>query len=81
MNIATAEAIRAIQKHIVLGLSERAVREALSWVLLRAGLQPHFNLVLFGSDAASPHGGADESRELQECEFILIDVGQFAPHL
>ena len=79
MNIATVEAIRAIQKHMVIGMTERVVRESLSRILIRAGLTPYFNIVLFGKDAASPHGGVDESRQLAECELILIDVGSFLP--
>jgi Xaa-Pro aminopeptidase len=75
VNIATVEAIRAIQQHIVLGMSEHTIRKTLSKILVQAGLLPYFNIVLFGSDAANPHGGVDESRQLQECEFILIDVG------
>jgi len=56
-------------------MTERVVRETLSNVLGRAGMTPYFNAVLFGADAANPHGGVDESRELEECEFVLIDVG------
>jgi Xaa-Pro aminopeptidase len=56
-------------------MSESVIRNVLSRVLVRAGLKPYFNVVLFGSDAAIPHGGVDESRQLQECEFVLIDVG------
>lgn len=75
MNKATVEAIRAIEKNIVLGMTEQVVRETLSNVLRRAGTTPYFNVVLFGADASNPHGGADESRELEQCEFVLIDVG------
>ena len=75
MNIATVEAIRVIQRHIIIGMSELTVRSTLDNILRRAGLTPYFNIVLFGSDAANPHGGVDESRQLQECELILIDVG------
>ena len=75
VNIATVEAIRAIHKNILIGMTELVIRESLSKVLIRAGLTPYFNIVLFGEDAANPHGGVDESRQLQECEFILIDVG------
>jgi Xaa-Pro aminopeptidase len=57
------------------GLTEKMVRETLSRVLVRAGIPPYFNIVLFGSDAANPHGGVDENRELKECEFVLIDAG------
>jgi Xaa-Pro aminopeptidase len=78
VNIATVQAIRAIQKNVVTGLSEQTVRETLNHILLRSGLTPYFNVVLFGSDAANPHGGVDESRELVECEFILIDVGMYS---
>lgn len=56
-------------------MSEKLIRETLDRILLRAGMVPYFNLALFGSDAANPHGGVDENRELVECEFILIDVG------
>ena len=56
-------------------MSEHTIRKTLSKILLRAGLTPYFSIVLFGSDAANPHGGVDESRQLQECEFIVIDVG------
>ena len=79
MNIATVEAIRAIQKNIVIGMTESVVRESLQKILIRAGLTPYFNIVLFGEDAANPHGGVDESRQLEECEFILIDVGSSNP--
>lgn len=75
MNKATVEAIRAIAKNLVWGMTERVVRETLSNVLRRAGMTPYFNIVLFGADAANPHGGIDESRELEECEFVLVDVG------
>src|SRR5579859_4258773 len=75
VNIATVEAIRAIHRYIDTGISEQFIRETLNNILIRAGLTPYFNIVLFGSDAANPHGGADETRELKECEFILIDVG------
>jgi len=75
VNKATVEAIRAIEKNIVLGMTERIVRETLSNILRRAGMTPYFNVVLFGGDAANPHGGVDESRELEECDFIVIDVG------
>jgi Xaa-Pro aminopeptidase len=75
VNIATVEAIRAIQKNVVLEMSEQTIGETLNHILVRAGLEPYFNLVLFGSDAANPHGGVDESRQLEQCEFILIDVG------
>jgi Xaa-Pro aminopeptidase len=71
------EALRAIQKHAVLGMSERTIGEALERILSRAGLTPYFNIVLFGDDAANVHGGVDESRQLQKCELILIDVGMF----
>jgi Xaa-Pro aminopeptidase len=56
-------------------MSEITIRETLNNILLRAGLVPYFNIVLFGADAANPHGGVDESRQLEQCEFILIDVG------
>ena len=69
------QAIRAVQKHVMLRMSERVIRKTLDRILSRAGLDPYFNIVLFGSDAANPHGGVDESRTLEECEFILIDVG------
>jgi len=75
VNKATVEAIRAIEKNIVLGMTERVIRETLSNVLRRAGMTPYFNVVLFGGDAANPHGGVDESRELEECDFVVIDVG------
>jgi Xaa-Pro aminopeptidase len=69
------EAIRAVQKHVNLGMSERVIRQTLDRILSRTGLDPYFNIVLFGSDAANPHGGVEESRTLEECEFVLIDVG------
>jgi Xaa-Pro aminopeptidase len=59
----------------MLGMSEHTIRKTLSKILVRAGLSPYFNIVLFGSDASTPHGVIGESRQLQECEFILIDVG------
>ena len=75
MNIATVEAIRAIHRNVVIGMSEKVISKTLSKILVRTGMKPYFNVVLFGSDAANPHGGVDQSRELEECEFILIDVG------
>jgi Xaa-Pro aminopeptidase len=56
-------------------MTELMIRETLARILVRSGLTPYFNIVLFGEDAANPHGGVDESRVLQDCEFILIDVG------
>jgi Xaa-Pro aminopeptidase len=58
-------------------MCEKLVRETLNSVLSRAGMTPYFNVVLFGSDAANPHGGVDEARELAACEFVLVDVGGY----
>jgi Xaa-Pro aminopeptidase len=56
-------------------MSERLIRETLDKTLIRAGMTINFDVVLFGPDAANPHGGVDESRKLDYCELVLIDVG------
>ena len=73
-NQMTLHAIRETRKKMHLGISESKTREKLSEELARVGLDGEGGLVLFGGDAALPHGSGT-NRKLGREEMILIDVG------
>lgn len=75
INLFTVQAIRALQTCVRLGLTQTEVTEALELLFQRAGVgQGFWALVLFGEQAAYPHGG-QPNKVLSDSEFILIDVG------
>ncbi|KAM3415223.1 hypothetical protein BST61_g8754 [Cercospora zeina] len=57
VNTGTVEAVRAVRKCLVAGLSESEVATVLDNTLRSAGLDPFFDIVLFDENAANPHGG------------------------
>src|ERR1700761_573283 len=73
---ATLLAIRVVRKHIKIGMQAAPIRRMLGKALQLAGLQSadSTGIVLFGADAALPHGGATD-RELTKNDLVLIDVG------
>jgi Xaa-Pro aminopeptidase len=77
VNTGTVAAISAIQPCLVPGLSEDQVIHLLDNALLSIpGFSLFFNIVLFDSNAALPHGGkATGNATLNHTTVILIDVG------
>ena len=75
VNTGTVEAIRAVRKCLYYGVTENEVVEVLDNTMRAAGLDPFFDIVEFGKQAALPHGGHDGHAKLQPGDFILIDVG------
>jgi len=76
VNAFTLELLRALRPCIRVGTTQEALEAASAGLFARAGLPPQaaWVLVLFGEQAANPHGGA-RGRTLGEGEFVLIDIG------
>jgi len=76
-NTLTVEGIRAVQGCAYDGISELELSRGLDDVLRSVpGVEPFFDLVLFGENAACPHCSSSSQRKLNALEdFILIDVG------
>ncbi|KAH7909718.1 peptidase M24, structural domain-containing protein [Hygrophoropsis aurantiaca] len=74
VNEVTLLAIRAVQSHMYIGIRESQVREMMEDALAAAGLTTRFALVLFGENAALPHGEGTD-RILGDSDFVLIDTG------
>ena len=75
INAFTLQLIRALQGCIEVGMSQETVRTAAKGLFTRAGVGEGFwAIVLFGEQAASPHGGS-WGKELSDGEFVLIDIG------
>ncbi|ORY16129.1 peptidase M24 [Clohesyomyces aquaticus] len=75
VNTGTVEAIRAMRKCLYRGVTEKEVAEVLDNTMRAAGMDPFFDIVEFGKQAALPHGGHDGTATLQPGDFVLIDVG------
>ncbi|KPI42124.1 putative peptidase [Cyphellophora attinorum] len=77
VNTGTVEAIRAMRPCLRAGLLEKDVISILNNALLSIpGFSLFFNLVLFDSNAALPHGGkATGALALTPTTVVLIDVG------
>jgi Xaa-Pro aminopeptidase len=76
VNTGTIEAIRAMRPCLEQGLSENEVTKILDSTLLSIGFQLFFDIVLFDSNAALPHGGfATGDKILSHGTMVLIDVG------
>jgi Xaa-Pro aminopeptidase len=76
VNTGTVEAIRAMRPCLKPGLTEREVITILDNTLLSVGFDLFFNIVLFDSNAALPHGGFETGGEVLEYDtMVLIDVG------
>ncbi|KAF2181874.1 peptidase M24, partial [Zopfia rhizophila CBS 207.26] len=75
VNTGTVEAIRAMRKCLYHGVTENEVAEVLDNTVRAAGMDPFFDIVEFGKQAALPHGGHDGTATLKPGDFVLIDVG------
>ena len=71
----TLQLVRSLQKCIRIGMSQDTIRSAAYGLFTRAGAGEGFwAIVLFGEQAASPHGGCS-GKPLSDGEFVLIDIG------
>ncbi|KAG0374632.1 hypothetical protein BGX24_010157 [Mortierella sp. AD032] len=72
----TVNVIRAVKQHIQVGVRESEVQEMLTLAYEEAGLsyEAGGSLVLFGKDAALPHGSGNDTR-LEKGMMVLIDSG------
>lgn len=70
----TLQLVRSLQKCIKVGMSQESIRVAASGLFRQAGLDEDWAIVLFGEQAAHPHGGSF-GKTLEEGEFVLIDIG------
>lgn len=73
-NEVTVLCIRAVQAQMYIGIRESQVRVMIDEALAAAGLTERWALVLFGENAALPHGSGSD-RALGKSDFILIDAG------
>ncbi|OAX40048.1 Creatinase/aminopeptidase [Rhizopogon vinicolor AM-OR11-026] len=73
-NEVTVLSIRAVQAQMYIGIRESEVRAMVDEALAAAGLVDRWALVLFGENAALPHGSGTD-RVLGKTDFILIDAG------
>jgi Xaa-Pro aminopeptidase len=75
INWFTLQLVRSLQKCIKIGMSQDSIRTAAHRLFTRAGVGKGFwAIVLFGEQAASPHGGSS-GKTLKDGEFVLIDIG------
>ncbi|KAL7941241.1 peptidase M24, structural domain-containing protein [Trichoderma barbatum] len=75
INSFTLALVQSLQKCIRIGMTQEEVIDASQALFTRAGVGYGFwALVLFGDQAALPHGG-ETGRTLQDGEFVLIDIG------
>lgn len=72
----TVNVIRAVRNDIKVGIHESHVQELLTEAYRQAGLEYEKgnSLVLFGKDAALPHGSGNDTR-LERGMMVLIDTG------
>ncbi|PQE17855.1 xaa-pro dipeptidase protein [Rutstroemia sp. NJR-2017a BBW] len=75
VNTGTVEALRAMRKCLLPGLTENEVMKGLDSTMRAGGMEPFFDIVLFDENAAMPHGGPDGTKVLEAETLILIDVG------
>jgi len=67
--------IRSLQKCIDIGVTQETIFSAAKALFTRAGVgEGYWAIVLFGEQAASPHGGSS-GKTLSDGEFVLIDIG------
>ncbi|KAF8636601.1 hypothetical protein AX17_003411 [Amanita inopinata Kibby_2008] len=71
-NEATLLAIRHVYRHLYAGIQESQAREMMTSALSSIGLKGGGCLVLFGENAALPHG-AGTDRSLNHSDFALFD--------
>lgn len=76
VNTGTIEGIRAMRPCLEPGLTENEVIKILDNTLLSIGFDLFFDIVLFDSNAALPHGGfATGDKVLNHETMVLIDAG------
>lgn len=75
-NEATLHAIRKTRMQMYIGISESMTRKILYNEMSHVGLKDYSALVLFGPNAALPHGSGTD-RTLGSDEFALIDAGGY----
>lgn len=73
-NVATKKAIKLVSEQIYVGISEAQVKQMMKTALETAGLIDTWYTVLFGENAAYPHG-TQNNRPLAYGDLILIDTG------
>ncbi|EIW68435.1 hypothetical protein TREMEDRAFT_71997 [Tremella mesenterica DSM 1558] len=73
-NQMTLHAIRQTRAKMYIGITESATRTILQKYMTASGLQEADGLVLFGENAALPHGSGTD-RRLGKRDMILIDCG------
>ncbi|KAI0035730.1 peptidase M24, partial [Vararia minispora EC-137] len=73
-NEATLLAIRAVKDKMRFGMRESEARALVDSALSAAGLTDHDVLVMFGENAALPHGSGTD-KALSVNDFVLIDCG------
>ncbi|KAF8516911.1 peptidase M24 [Hysterangium stoloniferum] len=74
VNEVTLLAIRAVRERMYFGIRQSETSALVEEALTAAGLSTPSALVLFGPNAAFPHGGPMD-RTLARTEFVLFDVG------
>ncbi|GJJ12267.1 hypothetical protein Clacol_006508 [Clathrus columnatus] len=74
VNEVTLLAIRHVREEIYFGIRQSEVSKMINRVLLEAGLSDPSGLVLFGENAARPHGGPVD-KKLTKTDLILFDIG------
>ncbi|TFK55181.1 Creatinase/aminopeptidase [Heliocybe sulcata] len=73
-NEVTVLAIRAVREKMYIGMHESKARSLIRTALSSAGLTSLDSIVLFGENAALPHGSGTD-RVLNKSDFVLIDCG------
>ncbi|KZS99142.1 Creatinase/aminopeptidase [Sistotremastrum niveocremeum HHB9708] len=73
-NEATLLALRAVQAQMKIGMRESEVKHLVDEALTAVGLRDHDGIVLFGENAALPHGSGND-RVLGKQDFALLDIG------
>ncbi len=73
-NEATKAALREAARHVRAGMLEAELSAIVQAAQVAAGLEHPWALVLFGSNAAFPHGTRG-ARRLAAGEFVLVDCG------
>lgn len=74
VNEVTLLAIRHVRDELHFGIRQSEVSTRVSQILLAAGLADPYGLVLFGENAARPHGGPIDKKLAKE-DLILFDIG------
>lgn len=75
INEFTLELVRSLQRTIEVGMSQETIDTAAQNLFSAAGVgKGYWAIVLFGEQAAFPHGGS-RGKQLQDGEFVLIDIG------